>query len=298
MIETAIRGIADFAQKYKRQERLMQITDAFSEQDDPEGALVLKGLEVEQTDLFVTLDNILDDSFPGLDVSNNRLEGLPENIDKLWALETLTATNNQLKTLPDELGTLKELMELYLNSNQLKALPKRLKSLRTLEILDLSDNKFQVFPEGVVKLSKLRELKLSDNAIGVLPKGIKDCEKLEVLDLSNNYLTELPEGFLEALPNLRELNLENNPLSQAARAALRPFQDTVKIKVGFVVPSYRDPVSDDPVPDEAIDLEAMTTPEVERSDEEVYKKLMEGQETLRRPLLGGALKPIGRPKLS
>lgn len=266
-------------------------------QEDPQGRLGLKGMEVEEDDLYSTLWHILSDTFTELDVSDNKLEGLPENIDKLWNLKILTATNNQLMTLPRQIGSFTDLKELYLDSNQLKVLPNSLKSLQDLEILILSNNKFSVFPEEIARLRDLRELKLSDNAIDVLPEHLKECTKLEVLDLSNNYLTELPEGLLEALPNLTKLNLENNPLSQAARAALRPFRDKVAIKVGFVVPPYGDPVSDDPVPDEAIDLEAMTIPECERSDEELYQSLLAGHEALRKPLLGGALKPMGRPRL-
>ncbi|CAK1542239.1 unnamed protein product [Leptosia nina] len=77
-----------------------------------------------------------------LDLSGNKLKGLPNDIWKLRNLVTLKLYNNELERIPASLGRLKNLRYLTLSQNILKSLPCSLMQCR-FELLDISMNKFE-----------------------------------------------------------------------------------------------------------------------------------------------------------
>ncbi|GIL82192.1 hypothetical protein Vretifemale_11115 [Volvox reticuliferus] len=135
-----------------------------------------------------------------LDLSHNRLFGLPGGLPLLCALRSLRLRES-LAGL-DGSGTaramsllagLTALRELDLSSNHLDQhaiVP--LSELRGLRQLWLADNGLEELPLGLAHLSHLTLLSLRANRFTEVPVCLRWLSDLEVLDLSCNRLSELP----------------------------------------------------------------------------------------------------------
>ncbi|XP_078605300.1 uncharacterized protein LOC144878523 [Branchiostoma floridae x Branchiostoma japonicum] len=74
-----------------------------------------------------------------LDVSNNRLSGLPSKLVRLQSLQVLNVSNCSLTILPDSIGEFPSLTRLDISTNNLKVLPNSISHLLTLEHLSLHE---------------------------------------------------------------------------------------------------------------------------------------------------------------
>ena len=162
-----------------------------------------------------------------LDLSRNRLCGLPDGIAALSALARLVLDRNSLPALPDlSAGHLASLQVLSAANNRLACLPASISVLTKLRILDVSGNLLTTLEStaGLPHLTHLsaarnrlrgvhvsvstalQHLDLSHNAIGQLAYDVlKVVERLEVLDLTHNQLQAIPFclGMRTALKTLR-----------------------------------------------------------------------------------------------
>lgn len=161
-----------------------------------------------------------------------KLQSLPQEIENLVNLHTLSLGYNQLHTIG--LGKLINLQELYLNdnllgtiepdlgkltnlctlgleNNQLYSLPSTIVNLTNLQILDLSHNKLDSIPLVICSLINLQELYLSKNYLELLPSEICNLINLKRLGLDDNQLCKLPETIC-MLTNLQYLDLCDNRL--------------------------------------------------------------------------------------
>ena len=87
-------------------------------------------------DLFPFLCNLSE-----LNLSNNKLQEIPDNIGCLSCLQRLDLERNELKTLPKSIGECKFLYEINLKQNPIEKLPASLGSIGvTLEILEIDES--------------------------------------------------------------------------------------------------------------------------------------------------------------
>uniref|UniRef100_A0A3Q4MXA3 Podocan n=1 Tax=Neolamprologus brichardi TaxID=32507 RepID=A0A3Q4MXA3_NEOBR len=174
-----------------------------------------------------------------LSLQNNKIEEITvEHISHLHQLETLNLQNNWLTSdgLEDEgFEMLEQLAYLYLANNKLTLAPKVLPP--SLVSADFAANqltrifpytfghkpKLSVYlhnnkltdaglPEHMFNASdNLEILTMSSNFLRVVPKNLPPT--LYRLHLKRNKLEKIPAGAFDSLPNLRELYLQNNLLS-------------------------------------------------------------------------------------
>lgn len=141
-------------------------------------------------------------------------------IGKLSKLQALDLSNNKITGLPSDLWSLGSLKRLNLSSNQIYgSLPSNIGNFGLLEIFDLSRNNFSgEIPEAVSSLSSLQIIALNQNGFeGGIPWGILHCQSLVSIDLSSNRLNgTLPKGFGTAFPKLKTLNLARNEIQGQA----------------------------------------------------------------------------------
>lgn len=149
-----------------------------------------------------------------LDVSGNRLQALPEEMQQLGNLKTLHAQANALQSTPD-LSALVKLQTITLNENRLQhdALGSFPPNLVTL---NLARNRISALPVSVIGLSKLQTLDLSQNQLAELDGGVSYCVGLVELILDDNMLSELPEE-LARLPALKTISLAHNRIAAQNR---------------------------------------------------------------------------------
>lgn len=153
-----------------------------------------------------------------LNLSQNKLNHLPQDIRNMTHLKSLVLNENQFERLPDDILRLSSLEQLEIKKNKLDdfGTVKAPLMLDRLYLLDLSVNKIGRIPAVVLRLPRLRILHLSYNklesadelfAMDVLPL-------LEILDLSNNHLNEIHESIANKYSTLNFLNVENNAIGK------------------------------------------------------------------------------------
>lgn len=135
-------------------------------------------------------------------------------IGKLVKLQSLDLSNNKITGLPSDFWSLGSLKSLNLSFNHLSGdLPSNVGNFGQLEILDLSSNQFSGrIPEAISSLESLHVLKLDRNGFEFsMPLGILQCSSLVSLDLSGNKFNgSLHDGFGAAFPKLKYLNIAGN----------------------------------------------------------------------------------------
>ena len=123
---------------------------------------LLSDEELENAKTYYSLKEALKDPLKiyKLDLSYQKLEKLPKEIENLNNLQRLSLWRNHLKALPREIGKLNNLQRLELGGNQLKALPKEIGNLKNLKKLYLRNNKLsEKEKEKVKKLLPKCEIK-------------------------------------------------------------------------------------------------------------------------------------------
>ncbi|KAJ9555513.1 hypothetical protein OSB04_010127, partial [Centaurea solstitialis] len=136
-----------------------------------------------------------------LDLSNNKLDGIPVYLGNLCSLTSLSLYGNSI----------------VVNfSNVLKNLSGC--TMVTLQELDVSDNQLTgSLSDGIIKFSSLESLTLSNNHLnGTLSEKVWELPNLETLDVSTNSLVggTIPVEFWKTWPSqLTYLNLSSNNIS-------------------------------------------------------------------------------------
>nr|XP_057928928.1 podocan [Doryrhamphus excisus] len=182
----------------------------------------------------------LPDTTHQLALQNNKIEEIRvEHLSHLHQLETLNLQNNWLTTdgLEDEgFEMLEELAYLYLANNKLTSAPKVLPP--SLVSADFAANQLtKIFPYTFGYKPKLRSVYLHNNKLadaGLPDHMFNGSDNLEILTMSSNFLRtvpknlpptlyrlhlksnkleKIPAGAFDSMPNLRELYLQNNLLS-------------------------------------------------------------------------------------
>jgi small GTP-binding protein len=148
-----------------------------------------------------------------LDLSGNRLNGLPAEITQLTNLTTLDMDRTNLSELPAEIGLLANLTTLYLNGNQLSELPPEIGMLANLTTLSLDGNQLSELPPEITQLANLNRLYLDRNQLSELPPEIGLLANLVTLSLDGNQLNKLPPE-IGLLAILTTLSLDMNQLNE------------------------------------------------------------------------------------
>lgn len=146
--------------------------------------------------------------------SNHNLNSLPDEIGALGSLESLFLGGNPLSNLPKEIGALKNLQRLNLSGTALSSLRKEIGTLTNLQMLDLGYNlNLRILPKELWSLKNLQSLSLSYNRnLSTLPKELWFLKSLQSLSLFfNDSLSSLPKEF-ENLKNLQSIYISGNSL--------------------------------------------------------------------------------------
>ncbi|KAJ0176098.1 hypothetical protein K1T71_008272 [Dendrolimus kikuchii] len=146
---------------------------------------------------------------------SNRIQALPEPINRFSNLKILDVSNNRLTILPDVFKHC-PLTSLIAKHNQLtnESLPKTFFSSKcSLRELNLSGNQLNFFPEQVLELTSLKYLYLGSNNIVNIPKDIWKLCSLQILSVGGNQIVEVPEA-VGRLTSLQALVLSGNLIEQ------------------------------------------------------------------------------------
>ncbi|RTL85651.1 MAG: protein kinase [Hyphomicrobiales bacterium] len=135
-----------------------------------------------------------------LDLSDGRLESLPEDMSRLRKLRVLFCSGNRFRRLPPALGDCGALRMIGFRRVGLREVPGE--SLPPqLRWLTLTDNEIEGLPAELGERPQLQKLMLAGNRLASLPSTLRNAEKLELIRLSSNRFDSLP-SWLSALPAL------------------------------------------------------------------------------------------------
>jgi len=176
-----------------------------------------------------------------LSVAHNRLTSLGPDLPA--AMEKLNFAHNAVAELPP-LAHCKRLRELLGEHNQLGALPLPLPA--SLAVLQLSRNKLGSGggKSSLIDLSacsQLERVELADNALVLCPLLPADAPKLTRIVLSANRIRHIDgtDGggkiALSFTPNLSELFLDHNAISELSEALLLPLTSLTSLDASFNV---------------------------------------------------------------
>lgn len=175
-----------------------------------------------------------------LKFSSCQIEKIPTNVfDKFPSLLCLMATTPGISLIePDTFLAGSNLQFLYLPGNQIKNLnPRSFRGASNLNEINLTDNEIEVVSEDAfeglehleslslsrnqitffgqktfAQLTDLMNLDISGNTIEFLDSRLfVNNEKLNGINIADNQIVAITSGFLELLPQIKVLNMMNNP---------------------------------------------------------------------------------------
>ncbi|MCL7050315.1 hypothetical protein MKW94_000660 [Papaver nudicaule] len=185
-----------------------------------------------------------------LSVVQNKLESL-KGIERLSKLQVLNAGKNKLKSMSEvshlvsvralilndnEISTIckldqQELNTLVLSRNPIRKIGDSLSKAKAITKLSLSNCQLENIGSSFKSLADLKEVRLAHNEITIVPSELALNTRLQNLDLGNNSISNWSAlKALSSLHNLKNLNLQGNPIAE---------NDTLAKKVKKLVPNLQ-----------------------------------------------------------
>lgn len=143
-----------------------------------------------------------------------------------------------LKDLPEAIGDMKGLTRLSLRGSRVRFNEHNaavLGKLSALEELDLLKNPLGL-PPDLSTMPRLRKISLNGTGIDLWPEGAQSLPDLQELDLRNNQLTEVPRAMLSMVGEPLEANarvnrvtlLEGNPFTRQGWEQLKDYREQLQ----------------------------------------------------------------------
>ena len=150
----------------------------------------------------------------------------PDDLNHLRHLFRLSLNNNQLTDIPDSQNIAWMLQELHLNDNQIATIPNGLNSDPHHEITfrDYGPAKNVRTVATTYRFFFLRRLYLNNNQIQAIPNDFQ-LRRLEILSLNNNRIQAIDLHVLDQLPNLQELHVDQNYLTEDNIGELKEYAE-------------------------------------------------------------------------
>ncbi|KAL7127089.1 hypothetical protein ABFS83_14G231400 [Erythranthe nasuta] len=153
------------------------------------------------------------DKLTVLNAGKNKLTSI-DDVKNVSSLRALILNDNEISSIC-KLDQMKELNTLVLSRNPISSLGESLAKLKLLTKLSLSNCQLISFDSSLKSCLELKELRLSHNEIITIPIEFGNLLKLQNLDMGNNLITRWSNvKVLSSLVNLRNLNLQGNPVSE------------------------------------------------------------------------------------
>ncbi|KAK3032498.1 hypothetical protein RJ639_037336 [Escallonia herrerae] len=203
---------------FKNLERLDLAFNSLTSLEDLEACTNLKWLSVVQNKLqsLKGIEGLT--KLTVLNAGKNKLRSVDE-VRSIVSLRALILNDNEIASVC-RLDPLKELNTLVLSRNPIREIGKSLFKVKTITKLSLSNCQLQTIDSSLMSCTELKELRLAHNDIECLPDELALNIKIQNLDLGNNGITRWSDlKVLSSLVNLRNFNLQGNPIAETEKLA-------------------------------------------------------------------------------
>jgi len=102
---------------------------------------------------------------------------------------------------------------IILNNSMLADIPPSLANIKTLRSLDIRGSGFKEFPYSIFQLNNLKQLSINKLSCPTLPQDWSSLPNLTHLDFGSSQLLINDFSFIDTLPQLKELNINDCKLS-------------------------------------------------------------------------------------
>ncbi len=164
-----------------------------------------------------------------LDLSNNKLDHVPDEIVRFKKLKILFLSNNRFTTFPLILGQCRSLSMIGFKSNAISFIPEHAFP-ETLQWLILTNNAVERIPASIGNCKPLEKVALAGNQLKYLPEELSACKNLALLRISANRFETLP-GWLLQMPKLAWLAYSGNPCSVILKEKALPAVAWKNLKI-------------------------------------------------------------------
>lgn len=130
-----------------------------------------------------------------LNISNNRLrDSFSPLVGQLQMLRVLDISQNRIQILPDSIKNCQQLRILNVGHNELTVLPKELCQCTAIQQLLVQHNKLIALPNEMGHMKELQLLNVENNYLKLMPESLCLCPKLEhILCVGNEKLQDVPK---------------------------------------------------------------------------------------------------------
>ncbi|XP_031637306.1 uncharacterized protein LOC116349845 [Contarinia nasturtii] len=148
-----------------------------------------------------------------LDLTDNQIDRI-SCLDGLTSLTVLLLGKNRITDISGVIGVKMTLRVLDLHGNKISSITQKICQLQQLKSLNLAANNLrQIHDDDFKGLTQLKELNIKRNRIKKI-NGFDDLQALERLWMCHNEIEKVAHlSCLRKLMNLREITIENNPIS-------------------------------------------------------------------------------------
>nr|XP_009784828.1 PREDICTED: protein phosphatase 1 regulatory subunit 7 isoform X3 [Nicotiana sylvestris]XP_009784829.1 PREDICTED: protein phosphatase 1 regulatory subunit 7 isoform X3 [Nicotiana sylvestris] len=148
-----------------------------------------------------------------LNAGKNKLKSMNE-VSGLVNLRALILNDNDVVSIC-KLDKMQELNTLVLSRNPISGIGQSLAKINSITKLSLSNCQLQGIDSSLKSCTELKELRLAHNDIKTLPSELAFNIKLQNLDIGNNVIMKWSDlKVLSSLVNLKNLNLQGNPIAE------------------------------------------------------------------------------------
>ena len=131
-------------------------------------------------------------SLPHNNISSILNPALPQvSLYHLRYIKELNLTHNRISGLPGNIGALSSLVTLNLSGNHLSTLPLSISRLRALKTLDLTENNFSTLMDELAVMESLENIELQKNLFQAIPPPIVRMRKIKVVNMMRNNVPHL-----------------------------------------------------------------------------------------------------------
>ncbi|CEL99184.1 unnamed protein product [Vitrella brassicaformis CCMP3155] len=164
----------------------------------------------------------------------NKISKIPLYLDNLRSLRSLRLRSNSLSGVLPSLAPLRSLEVLQLNDNDIERYQDIDDFPISLKVLDLSGNRLRSLPYSWLELPQLRSLRVARNQVSRLPawghRGICKGTDGAIVDVSAANYPDL-ERVSSFWPNLREVDMSDNPLDMSVNDLMAAFKTAFNLEV-------------------------------------------------------------------